>query len=103
MRALAFVALAGCGGTAGPRTVATLRPACLDNETWDGRTCAKTAEAAKQLDAATKDLADLKVDEAKTALDAAEHAGPLDHAHDVTLWEQRGIADAYVDDQAGAS
>ncbi|HEY1558864.1 MAG TPA: hypothetical protein VGF94_28770 [Kofleriaceae bacterium] len=103
MRAPAFVALAACGAAAGPRDVATLRPACLDNEIWDGRACKPTREAAHQLDAATKDLAELQVDEAKTALDAAEHAGPLDHAHDVTLWEQRGIADAYVDDQAGAS
>ncbi|HTR52075.1 MAG TPA: hypothetical protein VMJ10_15285 [Kofleriaceae bacterium] len=104
MRALAWVALAACGGAAARRDIATLRPACGDGQMWTGRACQpKPGDAAKQLDTATKALVDLKVDEAKAALDAAEHGGPLDHAHAVALWEDRGLAAAYVDDEAGAS
>ncbi len=42
------------------------------------------------------------LDAAKTSLDAAEQAGPLDHHTNITLWEQRGIAAAYGDDEPTA-
>jgi len=99
-----LVLVAACGGAAAPRSIVTLRPACVDGEVWGGSACQKQAgDAARQLDTANKALVDLKVDEAKAALDAAEHGGPLDHAHAVALWEDRGLAAAYVDDEAGAT
>ena len=58
---------------------------------------------ARQLAAGIQALAAQDLDAAKAAFDAAEHAGPLDHDSNVTLWEQRGIAAAYVDDEAAAT
>ena len=78
-------------------------PRAATAQIWDGTACKPNPEAAKQLAVGTAALAKLDVDEAKVALDAAEHAGPLDHETNVTLWEQRGIAAAYVDDEATAT
>jgi len=104
VKIVALLVLAGCTSSAAPRgTLAALRPACGEQETWDGRACKPTGAAAQQLDAATQALDKLKVDDAKAALDAAEHAGPLAHPQHVQFWEQRGIADAYVDDEPGAT
>ena len=103
MRWLPLIALAGCAASTSTRgAVATLRPACGDGAIWDGHAC-KHGEAAHDLETATAALAKLQVDDAKAALDAAEKAGPLDHPQHVTLWEQRGIAAAYVDDEKSAS
>ena len=103
MQRLLLVALAACGGTAGPRaTLAAMRPACSAGEYFDGKACTKTGDAPQQLAAGKQALDELKVDEAKVALDAAEKAGPLDREHNISLWEQRGIAAAYVDDEDGA-
>ena len=103
MRMLLVVALASCGGAAiQSGSLASLREVCSTGEYWDGRACAKAGDAPGKLDAGAKALAELKVDDAKRDLDAAEHAGPLDHDHHVLLWEQRGIAAAYVDDEPGA-
>lgn len=99
-----LIVLAACGGASsqGAATV-TLRPMCGTGQYWDGRACSKAGDGPAKLDAGKQALAELKVDEAKTALDAAEKAGPLDHEHGVELWEQRGIAAAYTDDEASAS
>ena len=103
MRTLALVTLAACGGVSGQgAATATLRPACSDGQFWDGRACQKAGDGPVKLEAGIKALAELKIDDAKAALDAAEKAGPLDHDHDVRLWEQRGIAAAYTDDEANA-
>ncbi len=40
---------------------------------------------------------------ATAAIDAAAKLGPLDHAAHIMLWEQRGIASAYVGDHEHAS
>jgi hypothetical protein len=105
VRVVACVAIAaGCASSVAARgPVATLRPACADGQPWDGHACRTIADAARALDSAIAALAKLQVDDAKAALDAAEHAGPLDHRHHVALWEQRGIAAAYVDDEAAAA
>jgi hypothetical protein len=105
MRFVAWIAIAaGCASGAAVRApVATLRPACGDEQPWDGHACRTIRDAVHALDTAIAALAKLQVDDAKAALDAAEHAGPLDHPHHVTLWEQRGIAAAYLDDEAGAT
>ena len=104
MRLIAVAVLAGCGAAARPAgSVATLRPACGDGEIWTGTACASTRPAAQQLAVARQAIFDQQVDQAKAALDAAAHAGPLDHASDVALWEQRGIAAAYLDDPKTAT
>ena len=101
-----MVALAACGGAAqslGP--LSELRAACADAQRWDGHACVArgdgTAEIAKGADA----LAQFHVDEAIAALDAAGKSGPLAYADNVKLWEQRGIAFAYLEhaDQAAAA
>ncbi len=100
---LALVVIAGCGGpTVRTNSITALRDACRPDEIWDGKACSKRGDGAAQIEAGQKALAELHVDDAKTALDAAEKAGPLDHEHNVSLWEQRGIAAAYVDDEASA-
>jgi hypothetical protein len=105
MRAIAAIAmLAGChGGATSQRTLLELRAACTDDQRWDGHACVATGEGPAKLAAGKQALAALKMDEAKSALDAAEKSGPLDHGANVTLWEQRGIAAAFVDDEATAS
>ena len=97
---LLLVALAGCGAAAGSTApTVTLRPACGAGEYWTGLACGKTGDAPQKLVESKQALDKLDVDDAKVALDAAEKSGPLDHASNVALWEQRGIAAAYVDDE----
>ncbi len=99
-----LVLIAACGGSTGPRdTVSALRPACGDGQYWSKGACVKAGDAPAKLAAGKQALDALKVDDAKAALDAAEAAGPLDREHNVALWEQRGIAAAYVDDEASAT
>lgn len=110
-RAQVRVALVACGGLAvgacgaargaAPRALA-LRPACGDGHLWDGAACRSTAEADRHLAAGRAALADSQVEAALAELDAAAQAGPLPHAANVALWEQRGIAAAYLEDEAGA-
>ena len=97
--------LAACaGGAANQRAIATLRPACAPGQYWSGAACKPAGDAPAQLAAGIKALAAQDMDAAKASLDAAgaAQAGPLDHQTNVTLWEQRGIAAAYVDDQPSA-
>ncbi|HEU4730584.1 MAG TPA: hypothetical protein VFT22_21955, partial [Kofleriaceae bacterium] len=80
-----------------------LRPACPATAYWDGATCRPRGDGAARVAAARQALAQLDVDVARQALAAADRGGPLDHDANVTLWEQRGIAAAYLDDERGAS
>src|SRR3954451_11546461 len=82
--------------------LATLRPACAEAEYWDGASCTPRGDAAAKVMAGKQELASLDVDAARAALEAADHGGPLDHESNVTLWEQRGIAAAYVNDERSA-
>ena len=102
MRSIALVLLAACHGGGGVASLATLRPACPDGTYWDGAACTPRGEGPAQVAAGKQALAKLDVDTARVALDAAGKAGPLDHESNVTLWEQRGIAAAYVNDEPGA-
>lgn len=102
-RSLAVLALAaGCHAQAGPTTLAVLRPACADGAFWDGAACKPRGDAAVKVEAGKQALARLDVDAARTELAAADQGGPLDHGANVTLWEQRGIAAAYVNDEPTA-
>jgi hypothetical protein len=104
MRSLVAVALlAGCHGGTTPGTLAALRPACADAQYWDGAACRPRGDAAAQVAAAKQALAKLDVEVARAALDAADQGGPLDHDANVLLWEQRGIAAAYVKDEPTAT
>jgi hypothetical protein len=85
-----------------PATTLSLRAACADADYWDGAACKPRGDGAAKIDAGATALASFDVDKAKQSLDAAEQAGPLAHADNVRLWEQRGIAAAYVDDEANA-
>jgi hypothetical protein len=100
---LAMAALAACHAEAGRDTLAMLRRACAAAEYWDGAACRSRGDGAARVAAGKQALARLDVDLARQALDAAERGGPLDHDANVTLWEQRGIAAAYVDDERAAS
>jgi len=102
---LGIAALAACHAETGRDTLVALRRACADAEYWDGAACRPRGDGAARVAAGKQALARLDVDVARQALDAAERGGPLDHDANVTLWEQRGIAAAYVDDErtAGAA
>lgn len=101
--AVAVVVLAGCHGGTSHGTLAALRPACADAMYWDGTVCKLRGDAAVKVAAGKQALAKLDVDAAKVALEAADRGGPLDHDANVTLWEQRGIAAAYLNDERTAS
>jgi len=99
----AVLALAACHGTASSqRTLLELRADCPADRRWDGHACVAIGDGPAKIAAGKQALAALKMDDAKAALDAAEKSGPLDHTSNVTLWEQRGIAAAYIDDEPGA-
>ncbi len=103
MRGFVLVVLVGCHGGAPHSTLATLRPACPPTAFWDGTACKPRGDGAAKIAAGKAALAKQDVDEAKVALDAADKGGgPLDHDAIVTLWEQRGIAAAYADDDKAA-
>jgi hypothetical protein len=98
-----LAALAGCHGGTNHGTLVALHSACADPEYWDGSACRPRGDATAKVAAGKQALAKLDVDVAKAALEGAERGGPLDHETNVTLWEQRGIAAAYVDDERTAS
>jgi hypothetical protein len=100
----ASLAAGACGGAPTVRTpVTALRPACGVDERWDGAACAATGDARARVDAAERALADFKVEDAKAALADVEAHGPFDHDTHVKLWEQRGIAAGYVEDEPTAT
>ena len=68
---------------------------------WDGHGCAPRGDGEQQLAEGKSALAKSELDTAKATLDAVQ--GPLAHAANVTLWEQRGITAAYLEDEAGAT
>jgi len=97
-------AASACGPgavTRGP--ISALHPACDVDQRWDGARCQPTGDARARVDAAATALAAFQVDAAREALATAEDHGPLDHDTHVKLWEQRGIAAAYVEDEPTAT
>lgn len=99
---LVVVVVAGCHAGASRGTLVALRSACPDAQHWNGTACAPRGDGAARVAAGKQALARLDVDVAKLALESAEKAGPLDHDANITLWEQRGIAAAYLDDETAA-
>jgi len=98
------LAAAACHGGAVSSTL-RLRDACGAAQYWDGAACRSRGPAAAMIARGKEALANgADVDAAKAALDAAEReGGPRDHEANVLLWQQRGIAAAYVDDDAAAA
>jgi hypothetical protein len=103
MRIVLVAALAACHGASAKGLPLALREACPANQYWSGSACIARGDGAKKIAAGKAALGDQDVDKAKAELDAATTTGPLDHDANVTLWEQRGIAAAYVDDERGAA
>lgn len=101
--ALLLAAVTACGHAANNGSTTTLRTACPDHQFWDGSRCKPAGDAPAKLAQGSEALARLDVDAAKAALDQVEASGPLDHDTNVRLWEQRGIAAAYTDDEATAT
>lgn len=95
------VLLVGCGAGAEALRPATVRPACALDEHFAAGACRAVAGRA-QLETGRAALAKFEVEQANAALDAAERAGPLDWDSHVALWEQRGIAAAYAEDEPAA-
>ena len=100
---MAAAVAAACHGGERPGTLARLRPACDGAAYWDGAACQPRGDAAAKVTAGKQALAKLDVDAARASLEAADRGGPLDHDTHVTLWEQRGIAAAYVNDEPAAT
>jgi hypothetical protein len=105
MRAITItlVALSACGRSGSADTLSSLRTACEPSTYWNGAACTPRGDGAKNVAAGVAALVEQDVDKAKLALDAAERAGHLDYRSHITLWEQRGIAAAFVQDQKRAS
>lgn len=100
-REIAAVLLAVCAGAcasgSASRRLTTFRDACADGEYWTGRACAARAEVTTSLAASKEALEVPEIDTATAALAKVRAAGPLAHAANISLWEQLGIAAAFVD------
>jgi len=105
MRAISVVfVLAACTSGSSRGTTLALRAACPAGSYWTGSACQPRGSGAAKIAAGKDALAKQDVDAAKVALDDAERSGgPLDHDANVTLWEQRGIASAYLNDDTSAT
>lgn len=99
----ALIALAsfGCAGSKGATRYSALRPGCAVDQADVGGGCRSVA-GREDLRAGSDALAKFEVERARKHLETAAQKGPLDLASHVTLWEQRGIAAAYVNDEAQA-
>jgi hypothetical protein len=92
------VALSACGGSQHSGSLElSLTAGCPANG------CVAQGEGPKRLQASQKALSEFNLDVVKTELEAAQASGPLDHPSYVSLWEQKGIAAAYVEDEKTAS
>lgn len=98
---LASVLVSACASTTPHLPTSAARPACALDEQYLDHRCQAVAGRA-HIEAGRAALATFDLDTAKTQLDAAATAGPLDYDSHVALWEQRGIASAYAADEPGA-
>lgn len=98
---LAAAAAVACGRGRGPTVpLAPLRDACPVDHRWDGKACVAIT-GGEELQAGAAALMNMQADAALVALDRAA-AHPLDHSRHVMLWEQRGLAHAYLDHEPDA-
>lgn len=101
MRWLGVLVVAACSPAARAPT-ATLRPACPVEAHWNGTACTPRGDGRAQIERGAEALAAQDVEQAAEPLKAADRGGPLDHRSHIMLWELRGIAAAYGDDEPTA-
>jgi hypothetical protein len=89
---------ATCAGRAAVRDPgpAALHTSCAPETTWDGRACAARGDGAVLLARAAAALAGFRVDDALALLEQARERGPHRHVDHILLYEQLGIAYAYL-------
>lgn len=102
--AVVLLALAACGGRAATTRgdLAALRPACAAGHRWDGAACVAPARGVELIDRGAAALTEFRVDEALPLLEQARDAGPYAFADHVRLYEQLGIAYAYLEREGDA-
>jgi len=88
--------LAACGAGATAPATAPLRPPCPAASYWDGHACRPRGAGAAELEKGTEALAAFQVDEALPLLERARSDGPHPHEVLVRIYEQIGIALAYL-------
>jgi hypothetical protein len=101
--AILAVLIAACGGSRASGPSAALRPSCPPDQLWDGSRCTAQQTAAAAIERAARALADFQPDAALAELDRARAAGPHRHELLVELYEQLGIAHAYLGHDAEAT
>lgn len=102
----AALALSACAGTrprAARAALATPRAACPEDQFWTGKACQPRTSGSDELRRATTALAEFRVDEALALLERALKAGPHTHADYVEIYEQLGIAYAYLEREPEAT
>lgn len=101
---LVIAIAAGCGRGGDTTTLRALRTACTTTHYWDGAACQPRGNGAAKIAEGKAALVEQNPDVAKAALEAAAtRGGPLDHETNVLLWEQKGIAAAFLSDEPNAT
>lgn len=94
--ALAVVAATACGAATPRAARPTLRAACAARQFWNGRACVPRPDAHTALAQGAKALAAFQVDSALALLRRALAAIPHTHRDYEKIYEQLGIAYAYL-------
>lgn len=97
-----LLAAVGCGGAPSGMRLATSRAPCAEAEHWDGRACQQRSDGAGALERAVQALAEFQVEQALAELERARAAEPHRFETLVTIYEQLGIAQAYLGHEAEA-
>lgn len=102
--AVVLAAMLGCGGSVAAQSGdwSVPRAACAPDMYYDGGACVARGAGVTLLDRGTAALAEFNVDAALPLLEQARGAGPHIHADHVRLYEQLGIAYAYLERQRDA-
>jgi hypothetical protein len=97
------IVLVACGSRGSGTTLGALREACKPGHYWVANACRARGDGAAKVAEAKAALVEQNPQAAKLALDTAiAKGGPLDHETNVLLWEQAGIADAFLGNEAAA-
>lgn len=102
MRLLVLLVLASACGAARPAPAAPYRAACAAAEHWDGARCVPRGAGEQDLRRGAAALADFQPDEALPLLEQARREGPHAHAVYAAIFEQLGIAYAYLEREEAA-
>jgi tetratricopeptide (TPR) repeat protein len=102
LRLCIVLLMVGCGGHSGALRPAASRAPCADAQYWDGSACQTRAGGGAALERAVRALAAFQVDQALAELQQARAAEPHPHETLVTIYEQLGIAHAYLANETEA-